>query len=520
MLNITNSVEDVKRAGQAHYQAGRFAEGLAAFELATRLDPASAASRHNVGLGLFSLRRCDESVWHFERALAMEPRLALGWNSLGAALLETGRPGAAVQVLRRGVELHPGELGMHSFLICALALAGASRAEVLAETAAYAGKFAPVARPAVQNGEGRRLRVGFVSGDFRLHAVAWFFEPLLRELPGAGVEAFCYSHVGRADEVTGRLRGLAGEGRWREIGALGDDAAAEVIRGDTLDVVVDLMGHTAGNRLGIFVRRPVGVQVSWLGYAGPAPLGVIDARLTDGVMDAGEAAPGDPVVKLETFAPHGPPGQAVEVWAEGRREGRVTFACVSNPVKWSEAYLRACAGILELLPEARLVMVLPGMDPVAMGRVQRQFSAGAGGRVEFRGVQPFRDYLLMHQEVDVVLDTFPVSGHTVTCHALRMGVPVVTRAGAASWGRLTASVLRGMGKREWIAETEGEFIEAAVLAGRERAGGAEARERVRAAFLASPAADAAGFSRRFAGALRGVVAEVAERAARVGENVR
>ncbi|HVX84859.1 MAG TPA: hypothetical protein VH253_08595 [Phycisphaerae bacterium] len=511
MLNITHSsAEDAKRAGMAHYQAGRFPQGLAAFELATRLDPASAAARHNVGLGLFSLRRCDESVWHFERALAIDSRLALAWNSLGAALLETGQAQAAVRVLRRGVELHPQEPAMHSFLICALALAGATRAQVMAETAAFAGRFRLLPRPAVPGAVGRPLRVGFVSADFRTHAVAWFFEPLLRELPRLHMRALCYCHAPAPDATTQRLRELTGADAWRDIAALDDDAAADLIRRDQLDVLVDLMGHTAGNRLGIFARRPAGVQVSWLGYAGPAPLPTIDARLTDALLDPDAPSPADPVAALDVFASYMPPRTHVETMPPQPASRPPTLACVSNPLKWSPEFLAACSAILDRLPAARLLMILPGMDPIAMARIQRQFSPGAASRIAFVGSMPFEQYLAMHNDVDILLDTFPISGHTVTCHALWMGVPVVTRAGQTPWERLSASVLAGMNKRAWIAETDGAFVDAAV---RLAVGPPEDRRALRAAFLSSPAADAAALGRSFERVLRAIVEAIAARQA-------
>jgi predicted O-linked N-acetylglucosamine transferase (SPINDLY family) len=483
MLNVTTgSAEVFKRVGAGLYAQGRMEEALRAFERVTQLEPGNGKARHNVGAALVGLQRFEEALPHFRRALELEPGLAIAHNSLGAALLETGDAAGAVAALRRGVAVAPGAAGMHSFLICALAHAGATEAEIAAETAAYGRRFPAVERPAVVPAEGRALRVGYVSGDLRDHAVTWFFEPVLRAHDRGRVEIFVYCH-NAADGVTERLRGLVAN--WRDIGALTDAQAAEAIRNDRVDVLVDLMGHTAGNRLPLFALRPAPVQVSWLGYAGPTPLPVMDATLSDGVVDPSAA-------RLPVLAPYAPP----PFFPETRRgAGPLTLGSLGNPVKLAAATVAAWGRILEALPEARLLLIVPGPR---VERVRRSFAEGVRGRLVFREKLSLEGYFALHNEIDILLDTFPLSGHTVTCHALVMGVPVVTVAGPTAWGRLSAGVLAALGRREWIARDAEEYVGKVVGLAR----GLPRREEVRRAFLASPVTDARGFTAAMEEALR------------------
>jgi predicted O-linked N-acetylglucosamine transferase (SPINDLY family) len=254
-----------------------------------------------------------------------------------------------------------------------------------------------------------------------------------------------------------------------------------------VDVLVDLMGHTAGNRLGIFALRPAAVQVSWLGYAGPKPLAVMDAVLSDGVVDPA-------AVRLPVLAPYTPP----PVLPETRRgAGPLTLGSFGNPVKLSAATVAAWGKILEALPEARLLLIVPG--PRAE-RVLGMFAEGVRGRLVFREKAPLEGYFAMHNEIDILLDTFPLSGHTVTCHALAMGVPVVTVAGKTAWGRLTAGVLAAVGRRGWMAADGEDYVRRVVGLARALPG----REEVRRAFLASPVADARGFTAALERVLRGL----------------
>jgi predicted O-linked N-acetylglucosamine transferase (SPINDLY family) len=489
MLNITTgSAEVYKRLGAALYQQGRYDEALNAFRRAAELEPGNAAARHNVGLAIFALKRFDEALPHFRKALELNHRLAIGWNSLAAALLETGQPHEAVVALRSGLIVDPANTAMHSFLLCALAHADAAPDAIIAETAAYAARFPLPPRPPAAAAEHRPLRVGYVSADFRDHAVVHFLEPLLRHQPPTTVETFAYSHTPAPDVVTARLQSLVTG--WRDITALTNEQAAAQIRADRIDILIDLMGHTAGNRLPLFALRPAPVQVSWLGYAGPTPLPAIDATLSDPLLWPTDAP-------LPVLAPYAPPPHLPELTAGPHP---LTLASLGNPVKLSAPTLAAWARLLEELPAARLLLLVPALDPAALARIRSHFPAALHPRLDFRDKLPFAGYLALHQEIDILLDTFPLSGHTVSCHALAMGVPIVTRAGATPWQRLTASVLAALDKPDWIATTPDDYIRRAVALAQHLPD----RARLRREFLSSPLTDASAFAAAFTQTLRGL----------------
>jgi protein O-GlcNAc transferase len=313
----------------------------------------------------------------------------------------------------------------------------------------------------------RRLRVGYVSPDFREHPVTTFFEPVLAGHDREKFEVFCYSHPLRVDAVTERLRGMADQ--WREIGNLSDEQAVERIRADGVDVLVDLAGHTAGNRLGIFARRAAPVQVSYLGYIGTTGLPAMGHRVGDGVTEpAGtEAFYTERVVRVEgPFACYRAPGGAPDVGElPAGRNGFVTFGSFNALGKIPDDLLTLWAMILRAVPGSRLVMAAVGLgDPAAQRRIRGFFEGRqiAAERVEMQGFRALPEYLAMHQRVDILLDTFPVNGHTVSCHALYMGVPVVTMAGAAYASRLGASVLEAVGLTELVAANGEEYVLKAV----------------------------------------------------------
>lgn len=488
MLNVsTGSAETFKRLGAALYQQGRHGEALNAFTRVAQLEPASAAARHNVGLAIFALQRFDEALPHFRRALELNPRLPIGWNSLAAALLETGQPQEAVAALRSGLAVDPGNTAMHSFLLCALAHADAAPEALIAETAAYAARFPLPPRPPIASAENRPLRVGYVSADFRDHAIAHFLEPLLPQQHPPTVETFAYSHTAAPDAVAARLQSAFAQ--WRDIGPLTDDQAAAQIRADRIDILIDLMGHTAGNRLPLFAKRPAPVQLSWLGYAGPTPLPAIDATLSDPLLWPTDAP-------LPVLAPYAPPPNLP---ATSRAPGApLTFASLGNPIKLSAQTLATWARLLEELPAARLLLLVPGRDPAALARVRTHFPAALHPRLDFRDKLPFPAYLALHNEIDILLDTFPLSGHTVSCHALAMGVPIITRAGVTPWQRLTTSLLAALDKPDWIATTADDYLARA----RALAGDLPDRAALRREFLACPVSDAPAFAAAFEQTLR------------------
>ncbi len=346
---------------------------------------------------------------------------------------------------------------------------------------------------------GRPLRVGYVSPDLRRHAVAYFLEPILANHDRRRVLPICYADVGSPDAVTARLRSLSHE--WREIRHLADDRVEELIRRDRVDILVDLAGHTAHNRVRIFARKPAPAQVTYLGYPSTTGLETFDAILTDATMDP----PGEPAQSSEEAVrlPGGsccyaPPSDAPEVaplpmlHADGP-----TFGSLHKLPKLNPAVLDLWAALLRAIPSARLLLFRDSLRGRRRDEILEYFEArgACAERVEIRHDWKPEEHWVIFASIDVMLDVFPWCGHTTACESLWMGVPVVTLTGLRRSSRMTASVLAMMGLSELIAESPEQYIEAACRLVSDRAGLAQLRAGLRRRMRGSRLCDGRAFTR-------------------------
>lgn len=488
----------------------RTGDAVAAFRTATALAPADLAALN----GLAGARRdqgaAGDAVLWSGRAHALDPTRPEPLGVLAGALLDQGVIDAAADACRRASELHPAAARLHQTLLMVLLYHPDVRpARLEEEHRAFDARYARPLAPAVTAhanppDPARRLTVGYVSADFRHHPVSRFFEPLLAAHDRTGIRALCYCATAAPDAVTGRLRGLA-DG-WRPVAGVDDATLARMIREDGVDVLVDLAGHTAGNRLLAFARRPAPVQVSWLGYPADTGLSAISHRLVDSTTDPedGDAR----VVRLPRgFLCYGPPGDAPAVTPlPALAAGRVTFGSFNNLNKVNPAVIALWASVLHRVPGSRLLLKSrPLADPHTARMVRDRFATHgiAADRLELRGwTESAQAHLAAYGAVDIALDTFPYGGTTTTCDALWMGVPVVTLRGDRHAARVGASLLARLGLDGLAADTAPAF--AAAAAG--LAGDLPALERLRAGLrarmAASPLCDAHGFARQMEDAYR------------------
>ncbi len=467
---LPDHFDAVHLLGALCYQRNRLEEARELLERAMRLDPAAAEPYYHFGCVLQAQNRFSEAITYYRLAIARQPEYAEAFNNLGNAHKELGEIGAAIGAMREHVRLRPESAGAWSNLLLTLWYdPRLSVNEIVAEHRRWGATVTGPGSVDFANGRSaeRRLRVGYVSPDFREHPVTTFFEPVLAGHDRGKFEVFCYSHPLRVDEVTARLRGLADQ--WRDITHLTDEQAAQQIRADGIDILVDLAGHTAGNRLALFALGAAPVQVSYLGYIGTTGLPAMGYRVADANTDpAGtDAFYTEKVIRLETpFACYRPPAGAPEVdGLPAARRGWVTFASFNALGKIPDELLALWAMILHAVPNSRLVMAAVGLgDPAAQRRIRAFFEARqiSAERLELRPFETLSAYLALHQRVDILLDTFPVNGHTVSCHAMYMGVPLVTMAGGAYASRLGASLLTAIGLEDLIAATGEEYVRKAV----------------------------------------------------------
>ena len=451
------------------------------------------------------------------RAVAAHPDIGDFHNTLGHILLVTGRPEEAVSEFRSALRTDPDAMLPRSNLLFALnLLPDANPATLFAEHREWAKRHADplLARghAAVQRRDEphRRLRLGYVSADFRSHPVGRIMTAVLGRHDPSRFDVICFDNTAARDQLNARLRSLSG--RWIDINCLDDKAVADRVREIGIDILVDLSGHTRNNRLLAFARRPAPVQVTWLGYLSSTGMGAMDWRITEMRLDPAPAAAGVHSERLwylpDCLWPWVPPDtvDAVSIEAPCMRAGFVTFGSFNHFQKLNERVFAAWAKILQGVPDSRLRLYgAPGAGSV-VDRVYGFFeTAGvAAERVDLFGPVPHEEYMRAYREVDIALDPFPYSGGVTTCESLWMGVPVIALAGTRGFARTSASMLGAAGLDELVVQDHAGYLAKAVQLAVDRARVCEYRRTLRSRVASSPLADIDRFVRNLEAAYLGI----------------
>jgi protein O-GlcNAc transferase len=499
--------------GNTLKQMSRLDEAVAAYREAIRIQPKLVQAHCNLGNALCDQVKFDEAIATYRQAIRIKPDYAKAHLYLGGALFEQGNFDEAVAAHREALRLQPdyAEAGSN-LLLCLNYSERVSSAALFEAHRAWDERHArSLPRPGAYANDrsvGRRLKVGYVSPDFRQHSVAHFLEPLMRSHDRSAIEVFCYAEVRAPDARTERFKGYADH--WVSTVGMPDEAVAECIRRDGIELLMDVAGHTANNRLPVFARKPAPVQMTWLGYPNTTGLQAIDYRLVDGVTDpegAADALASEVLVRLPgAFLCYGAPDYApVPGPPPSLTTGVVTFGSFNNPAKMSASTLDAWAKLLTRLPQAHLLLKgKPFTDAAARALyLDRLAQRGvAPERIELVGWLPDEDHLAHYGRVDVALDPFPYNGTTTTCEALWMGVPVVTLRGDRHVGRVGASLLTQIGMSELIADSIEAYVETAAALAGDPARLSELRHSLRPRMAASPLCDAPAFARKIEQAYR------------------
>jgi predicted O-linked N-acetylglucosamine transferase (SPINDLY family) len=495
--------------GLAVLDLGRADEAAIHFRQALYLQPDMAEAHNNLGLAYTALRLPDDALSAYQRAVDLRPDYVGALNNLGNACKDQGRLAEGLAYYRRALAVKPDDARIHSNLIYAMHYdPGCDPADILREARHYAERHAAglaEARPAPRSRQ--RLRVGYVSPDYRDHPTAYFLEPILSAHDHQQFEVFCYADVPRPDAVTRRLEGYPDQ--WRSLVGLTDAQVTDLIRQDGIDILVDLNGHTGWNRLLVFARRAAPVQVCYLGYMSTTGLSTMDYRLTDVHADPPgltEACYTEELIRLPECGVCYRPGTTPEVAPElpARRSGRVTLASLNNLAKVSAELLAVWARVLAAVPGSRLLLLTVASR--ASDQWVRDTLARHGvapERVELMGRTGSRSaYLEHYQSADLCLDPFPYNGVTTTCDALWMGVPVVTLAGKTAVARQGVSILRTVGLDELVAETPEAYVRLAAEVAGDPSRLTALRSGLRQRLERSPLLDAARFTRHVEAAFR------------------
>jgi predicted O-linked N-acetylglucosamine transferase (SPINDLY family) len=502
-----NYAEALCNRGNVLCQLRRFDEALASCDMAIALRSSYADALANRGNALTELGRFDEAMASYDKALAIRPQLAAAWVGRGNVFLNINRYGEAFAAFQKALAIKPDLLKAHAQLAhyyerhgrMAEAIACYDRVlaikpdfpEVISNKifaldlvpgAGFAehqearkewwrrvgAKIAAAPRPAHANGRdpARRLVLGYVSSDFRRHSGATIIWPVVKNHDKARFEVICYSCSTIRDDVTGDFQAIAD--RWVDASQTSDEDLAARIRADAVDILIDLSGHSGGNRLGIFARKPAPVQVTAWGHGTGTGLPTVDYLFSDPVTipEAMRHLYAEKIYDLPCVItsalpsielPRGDPPVV--------RNGYVTFGVFNRITKMSDDALAVWARVLRGVPGARLLLKDGAFDEPAMCDLLRERFIGhgiAGERVGFLGSSPREQHLAAFGKTDIGLDPFPQNGGVSTWEALHMGVPVVAKLGHTAPSRLSGAILTSISMGDWVAQNADDYVARAV----------------------------------------------------------
>jgi len=495
--------------------AHRSEDVIAAYREALRLSPQEAQWWFSLGIALGNTEQWEEAVAAFRHVLALMPDSAVAAFKLGNALCSSGQVEGAVAAYRQAVTIDPDLLpARDNLLITLFDLAEMQPAEILLQHIQWERQHARPLAGQIQPHDNdrspqRRLRIGYVSPDFREHSVAFFLENLLAHHDPNQVEIFCYAQLPKPDQTTARFQQLAHH--WQLTTGQSDAQVAELVRRDRIDILVDLAGHSSGNRLLVFARKPAPVQVTYCGYPGTTGLTTMDYRLTDAYADPPgqtDAFHTEQLVRLpRTFLCFRPSAAAPAVGpVPALASGRVTFGSFNHLAKITDPTVELWSQILRQVPGSRLLLKSWGLGDAAPQRqlLDRFAARGIGpDRLEMHAWIPSPGgHLELYHRVDIALDTHPYHGTTTTCEALWMGVPVVSLAGQHHASRVGVSLLSNVGLPQLIAEDAQGYVQIAVGLANDRSTLTELRIGLRERVADSPLMDAPAFARNVEAAYR------------------
>jgi len=480
---------------------GRIEEALQAYEKAIHSDPDMLDAHVVRSDVLLDLGRLTDSISACDKVIQLKPDHAEAHAIRGNVLNELGRSEEDEHSYRRALKQNPRLHGVHSNLLFMLSAGAQLPPErILEEHRAWDilhGKegrkktFSPHSPDTANN---RRLRIGYVSPDFREHSVNYFFEPLLSAHDRTAVEVFCYdTNTKPKDAATERLIETAEH--WRSVARINDEELAKLVHEDKIDILIDLAGHTANNRLKAFTYKPAPIQATYLGYFCGTGLESMDYWITDEALHPlnTKEQTAESLYRLpRCWVCYQPPAMAPEVADCPHHDEQVVFGSFSNLSKLTPDVYKAWSRILHKLPKSKLLVMDKSLgDPKTRELVLERFTRHGviPDQLIIRKGVSYTEYLSTYATVDIVLDSFPRTGGTTTAEALWMGVPVITLAGNHYVERISTSKLMAMGLDDLIGHTHGEYIDIAVSLAHDADRRRRLRRTLRGTMRASPLCD-------------------------------
>lgn len=505
------NVRTFNNLGNLYLVQGRPSEAVKAYQSALLLDPDCAETYCNAGYALIVLGKLSEASEQLSRAIQLNPEMAMAYLNLSGALCGLGKYAEAISCLRKALVNKPDNPDVHSnLLFVSQFLRALEPSNLFAEHLQFARHFEDPIKFVWQKHDNdrdqtKRLKIAYVSADFRAHAVATFIEPILANHDKKQFEVFCYYNHVQQDAVTDRIRLQVDH--WLPCLGLSDDLLASQIRRDGIDILIDLSGHTGGSRLLTFARKPAPVQITYLGYPGTTGLSSMDYRITDGRADTteGEQFYSEKLLRLpdSLCCYRAAPDMPEVSILPALKNGYITFGSFNNSSKIDQRTISLWAQVMLAIPSSRLVMVtIP--EGARRDLILSQFASEgvARERIDFRGTLPAAQFHELFQRVDIALDPLVITGGTTTCESLWMGVPVIVLVGQRFLHRVGYSFLCSAGLSEYAAHTPEEYINIAVAAAADLQGLALLRAKMREQLSVSPLMDQKKFVGNFEKNLR------------------
>ncbi|MBF0357160.1 MAG: tetratricopeptide repeat protein [Magnetococcales bacterium] len=500
--------------GSVLIDLGKQNEAIASFEKAIAIKADFAEAYSNLGVAFQELGQLDKAVVNLQKAITIKADFAEAYANLGVALQFQGKLDEAVASYQKAIAIRPGFAQAHSNLLMAMQYGKFDQEQIYKESIRWNQQHAvpleelisPHTNSANPN---RLLKIGIVSGDLRCHSIAFFFEPFITYHDRKSFAFYCYSNNFSEDEVTTRLQSCS-EG-WRNITEWSDEKVVKAVRHDEIDILIDLSGHSANNRLLVFAQKPAPIQINWLGHANTTGLSAMDYRLTDPIADP-------PGVDEELYSerlmrlPQGlycyrPPDTAPAVAPFSSNSGRGTiFGSFNNTSKLTVQTIKAWSTILKQISGSTLLLKYQALScETTKGQFLELFERFGVAHEQIKmlpKIPTLEEHLSLYSQIDICLDPFPYNGATTTCEAMWMGVPLIVLRGDYHAARVGASLLTQVGMESLIAESESEYCKIAVDLAADKKRLTELHKSLRNRMINSPLCDQKGFAKSLETLLR------------------
>ncbi len=514
--------------GNIYLEQGKLEQAVSSYRSALALQPDFTEAHYGLGNTLQQQNFLGEAVASYRKAIELKPNYAEAYNNLGHALKGQGNLEEAAASYQAALSLRPDDSNAYSNLLYMHAF---SRDITIEAERRLADNWENIAldeaeRNAARNRAltfanppraGRMLRIGVVSAELGQHPVAEFLEPLLEQWDRSRIHVSLYSAAIRLEPRAERFVELADE--YRSVVGLADDQAAELIRSDRIDVLIDTTGHMNGCRLGIFARRAAPVQCEYIGYHGTTGLTEMDWFIADEVLLPAslDAHFREKIWRLPRLrlAYRGDASLPASNWKPDAN-GTVWLGSFNNLSKIREQALGLWGRVMNAVPESRLLLKnSKSVDPFVQQRIRDELARYGidGERIEFAGwISGWNEHMALYDRLDIALDAIPLNSETTAFDALWMGVPLVALEGNWYGARMASTILKALGKTEWVARDEDEYVAIVAALARDVDERKALRASQRSLVASSPLCDAKGLARSLEDAFEAMFDLWAERA--------